>query len=73
MPRPWAVRQAAAMIRDLVDVEEAGAGDMRGLVFGPPVAPGVGQVPRSVEYPQIGVLEPLGQPAGRDERAGIIG
>ena len=66
------VRQVRALVGDLVDVEEPRARDMAGIVFGPGVAPHLGQVPRGVKNPQIGVFQMGGKPVGRDQRLRII-
>lgn len=67
------VRQRRAAVGDLVDVEEAGGGDVGGGVFGPRVAAGGRHVPGGVEHPQVGVAQMGGEPVGGDERPGVVG
>ena len=61
------MRQARLVVGDLVDVEEAGAGDVRGLVLGAGVAAGGRQVPAGVEDAQVRGAQVRGQPVGRDQ------
>ena len=65
------VRQARLGVGDLVDVEEARAGDMRRRELGAGVAPRRRHVPARVEDAQVRRAEMRGQPVGRDQKLWI--
>ena len=60
-------------VGDGVDIEEDGAGNVRGLVFGARIALAAGQVPAPVEDDEVGIVEMVGEPVGGDEPAGTVG
>jgi hypothetical protein len=66
------VGQRAAGVGNLVDIEEACAGDMPGLVFGQRVAAHVGKVVGGIEDTQIRVAQMRRQPVGRDKRPRVV-
>jgi hypothetical protein len=66
------VGQRRAVVRHLVDVEEARAGDVAGSIFGLCVAPHLRQIPRRIEDAQIRILQMGLKPGGRDKRARIV-
>ena len=65
------VRQRASGVGCRIDVEIAGAGNMRRCVFGFAVAAGRRQVPGTVEISDRWIFEPRGQPFGADKGFGI--
>lgn len=67
------VRQGAALIGNVFDVEEARAGNMGGAVFRAGVAACVGKIPRGIEDAQVGVAQMGGEPVGGNEGLGIVG
>ena len=64
--------QVGALVGNLVDIEEARAGDMGRLILCLRIAAHVGQVPRGVEDAQVGVLQMGGEPFCRNQRFRIV-
>ena len=62
---------ASAVVGDIVDVEEAGAGDVGLAVFGLAILAGAGQIQAGIENADVGRLQALGQPIGRDQQVGV--
>ena len=61
------VRQRRLLVREVVDVEEQGAGNVAREVFGLGVTIGGRQVPACVEHDQIRGIEMRGEPIGIDD------
>ena len=62
------VRRGVRTVADLVDVEEARAGDVGGQIFVAAAAAGRRHVPAGIDDDEVGVAEMLREPFGRDER-----
>src|SRR5205823_5404526 len=61
-------RRGIRPIAELVDVKEAGAGDVRGKIFLAPAAAARRHVPAGIHDHEIGLAEVRRQPFGRNER-----
>ena len=56
------------LVREVIDIEEDGAGDMGGLVFCFRVPVRLRQIPGGVGYADVRRAQMLGEPVGRNER-----
>ena len=62
------VRRGIRAVADLVDVEEARAGDVGGEIFVAAAAAARRHVPARIDDDEVGLAEMVGQPFGRDQR-----
>lgn len=66
------MRKIRALIGNIVDIEESRARYMARVIFSPRIAPLLRQIPRTVQNPQIRILEMCGQPFGGNECFRIV-
>ena len=66
------VRQAGPLVGDLVNVEEPGAGNVCGAIFGPGIPTCVRQIPACIQDPQVGILQMRLEPFGGNQGFGVV-